>query len=88
MKIRIKYTEFGEIYKSSIENIVHSSNIDGYGGDIDMISSRLDNTLSFCVKTVELLYAKGILNDSDLETLLRPYLYMDDPISEIKMEDE
>jgi len=78
MSLKIEWKEWGATKKQDLETILSNNSFDYEGNDFDEVVRKINDLTKFNIKTIELLYEKGILNDKDIISLFKEYLIIED----------
>lgn len=78
--MEIEYKEFAEMKAkvNSLSDIVKAKAYDYHSGAVESANETAKVAIEFTEKVVELLYAKGLLNDKDIATLVAGINFCED----------
>lgn len=66
----LRYKEMGEVRIKALQSLLEEKSFEYDSNAFNSAIMKLSNVTTFCVKTVELLYSKGILTKEDIASLI------------------
>jgi len=75
--MKIKWKEFEKVKVKDLKGLIEDACVSYDSSELDNVVDKINILASFNIKTVELLYKKGLLTDEDVKSLISSFMHVE-----------